>query len=421
MDSFIPFRFLICLLLVTGFLACDRIGNDLAPTIATTDSDEADFYTFPTEPINIDLKSFADLKSATTFTITKRPQLGLATFSAEGLLVYTPNADFTAGDDQFSLKPTEAGVSDKVFRVTMATDSSLIPCNAGSLPDNITTPVNTPVSVDVLQNDRFCSAVIDLSSLAVQRAPKHGKVTISGSKTTYTPDPNYVGYDEFLYKITATVKQTRTYIATVKVIVGDIYKDCQIKLNDDQVSMRPRFVTDTILIAPLLNDQLCQPTRTIPLTIAKAPAHGKVVVQKNQYLIYRPNEGYTGTDELVYQRCDGTCQQATVTITIKAPDASCKLTAVDDSFKYSLSKPPADFKTGTALLSLLGNDQICAPIASVRISENPLGLKLSISNAGVVSYTIDKTPKVGQYTFSYELTDTQANKSSATVTVTITE
>lgn len=413
------FRSFICLLLVTGFLACDRVGQDLAPTV--TDNETADFYTFPTESITIDLKSFADLKAVATFTITRKPQLGEATFSPQGLLIYTPNNDFTAGDDQFSLKATDVIVSEKTFRVTVAGDTTRIPCNAGALPDNVATPVNTPITVDVLQNDRFCSSIVDIRSLAIQQAPKHGTVTINGGKTTYTPNSNYVGYDDFLYKITVTSSQTRTYLATVRIIVGNIYQNCTVKLNDDQVSMRPRFVTDTVLIAPLLNDQLCQPTRVVPLTLAKAPSHGRAIVQKNQYIVYRPNEGYVGTDELVYQRCDGSCQQATVRITVKGPDPGCKLTAVDDNFTYSLSRPPADFKTGTALLSLLANDQICLPIKSISITDNPLGLKLSVNEAGVVSYTIDKAPKVGRYTFGYELTDTQNNKSSATVTVTITE
>lgn len=421
MHSSTPFRLSGCLLLVTAFLACDRVGEDLAPPTGNSASETAEFYTFPTEPVAIDLKSFADLKTATTFTLTRRPQSGRASFSTDGLLVYTPNADFTAGQDVFTLQTTESGSTDKTFRVNVSTDSNQIPCNAGPLPDNVRTPTNTPVTISVLENDLFCSASVDLQSLAVQRSAANGTLAVTNGKVVYTPKRDYVGYDEFLYKVTATTRQTRSYVATVRVIVGDIYQNCIVKLNDDQVSLRPRFVSDTLLIAPLLNDQVCQPAGSVSLSIAKNPANGTIYVLRNQYIVYRPNEGFTGNDELTYQRCDGTCQQARVSITVRGPEAGCRLAASNDSFTYSLSRPPADFKAGTALLAILGNDQLCAPIKTVRITDNPAGLKLSVSNEGVISYTVDAAPNVGAMTFGYELTDTQNNKATATVTVNITQ
>ncbi|QJW91439.1 Ig-like domain-containing protein [Spirosoma taeanense] len=422
MNSFTSFRFLLSLLLAMGFLACDRVGQDLAPAVTVNNSDETEFYTLPAEPVAIDLKSFVDLKSAATFTIVKRPQSGEASFSPEGLLIYTPNPEFTAGQDQFALKTTDSDLSSKAFRITMAADSSQLPCHAGLLPDGVKTSANTPVTIDVLENARFCNATVDLKSVALVRAPKNGKLSLNGTRITYTPNQNFVGYDELLYKVTATVQQPRTYVATVKILVGDIYKECSLTLKDDQVSLRPQFVSDSVLIAPLLNDQLCQPVRTVPITIKKGPSNGLAVVQRNQYIVYWARPGFTGNDELIYQRCDnGSCLQATIRINVKAPEADCQLTAAPDSRTIQISKPAADVKAGTVVLPVLLNDKICAPLADMKISANPANLKLTVSKQGIITYTLSGSPKVGQLSFSYELTDTQNNKSSATVTIDIKE
>ena len=422
-------RLLTSILLTASILACDRIGQDIAPD--DEPNTEAEFYTMPTQQVAIDLKSFVDLTSATTFKISKAPQQGNASFSKEGLLIYTPNVDFVDGTDQFAISSDKAGATIRPFTVNVTTDTSRIPCYAGTIPDVVRTTANAAVTIDVLKNDRFCNATANISSLGIERAPKNGTATIEDGKVTYRPNDNFNGYDDFIYKITVTPKggQARTLLAPVKIVVGDPFRDCKLKLNDDQVSFRQRLLSDSLILFPLLNDQLCKASRQVPLTITKQPANGSAYLMTStrasefgQLIVYKPNAGYNGTDELTYQRCEnGECLQAVVRIKVKSADPNCRLTAMNDERTISLSRPALDVKRGVVLLSVLLNDRICASIKEVRIGSNPGNLKLDVLRDGSILYTLDQNQKPGEVKFSYEVTDVQTNKSSAEVKVIIKE
>ncbi|RIV27481.1 hypothetical protein DYU11_04025 [Fibrisoma montanum] len=422
-------RLLTSILLTASILACDRIGQEVSP--GDEPNTGVEFYTMPTQQVAIDLKSYVDLTSATTFKISKAPQQGEASFSKEGVLIYTPNVDFVDGSDQFLISSDKAGAPVRPFTINVTTDTSRIPCYAGTIADVVRTAANTAVTIEVLKNDRFCTATVNTSSLGVLRAPKNGTVAIEGDKVVYKPNENFNGYDDFFYKITVTLKdgQVRTLLAPVKVVVGDPFKDCQLKLNDDQISFRQRLLSDSLIMFPLLNDQLCKASRQVPLTITQKPANGTAYLltptrwsEFGQLIVYKPNPGYNGDDELTYQRCEnGECLQAVVRIKVKSADPNCKLTAVNDERTISLSRPALDVKRGVVLLSVLLNDRICAGIKDVRINNNPGSVKLDVLRDGSILYTLDQNPKPGETKFSYEVTDVLNNKSSAEVKVVIKE
>ncbi|WP_299686023.1 Ig-like domain-containing protein, partial [uncultured Dokdonia sp.] len=82
------------------------------------------------------------------------------------------------------------------------------------------TPEDTPVDIDVLDNDTF-NPNSDVEVTDVTN-PANGTVTINADGTvTYTPDPNYNGTDTFDYTVTVTNPDgsTTTETATVTVIV----------------------------------------------------------------------------------------------------------------------------------------------------------------------------------------------------------
>lgn len=77
-----------------------------------------------------------------------------------------------------------------------------------------TTPFNTPVSIDL--TDSITGT--DINTVAVNTAPVHGSVTISGKVVTYVPSPTYFGgTDTFTY--TATNAGGTSAVATVTVTV----------------------------------------------------------------------------------------------------------------------------------------------------------------------------------------------------------
>lgn len=72
--------------------------------------------------------------------------------------------------------------------------------------DDATTSMNTPVTVNVLDNDTLGDEPVALDQLegppTIHQQPANGTVTVSpDGKITYTPNPGFTGTDEFVYRI----------------------------------------------------------------------------------------------------------------------------------------------------------------------------------------------------------------------------
>jgi hypothetical protein len=84
-----------------------------------------------------------------------------------------------------------------------------------AVDDEVTTPVDTPVTIDVLANDIYCDPVV----VSVSPLPQDGILGIVDVGIfEYTPNAGYVGNDSFTYQITDTGGQSDT--ATVAITVG---------------------------------------------------------------------------------------------------------------------------------------------------------------------------------------------------------
>ncbi len=410
-------------LLTIGFLACDRIGQDMPPT--DTRTDDTELFALPDNKVAVDLTTLNNLQTATTFKITRQPQSGKLTFATTGLLLYEPNASFVAGDDDFAVSATQqnqGAATAMDMTVKLADDDDKIPCIAGALPDRAETPMGKAITIDVLKNDKICDGQLNPATLSVIVKPKVGTVALSGQSVVYTPNATFNGRDYFVYKIcTDGSTSAKCYVAPVLIVVGDPL-NCKQTLNDDEVTYRHLFAADSLIIPVLANDQICRGSRGMPVSIVKAPTQGIAYVSKAkpQLVIYKPNPNATGIDNLTYQRCEsGTCMQATVQIQARAVDAACQLTARSNQLTISLGQD-TDAKAGVVQIPVLLNDRICSPIASMRISENPSALNLTIRD-GVVFYTLSALPKKGTHKFTYELVDVKNNRSSAQVTVILTD
>jgi hypothetical protein len=406
--------------LLLSAVACDRIAPDVAPGEGDADAEELEDYTLPDQQVAIDLTSIAGLGAITTLHITQTPRLGYAKFDGSGLLMYTPRSTFVVGEDQFAVSASKENKLAKSFRISMAADSSRIPCNAGPIPDWYRILENQSVTMDVLKNDRFCDATVDLASLEVQQQPENGKVTVENGKISYTPNAGFNGFDFFFYKVKAVFPQkNRTFLSPVKIGVGDPYKDCKILLKDEEVYWKQWFVTDSLRIPVLANDQLCRSRPDLPVTITKAPAKGTAKVSKNNIVTYYPTNGFTGEDEITYQRCEnGECLEATARIYITGPDVNCALAAHNDKGQISASTLPIDPKKRMIFIYALGNDVVCAPLQSMKITENPFQADLEVLPNGVIIYRPPMDFR-GDFQFTYELTDVKNNKSLATVNLAI--
>lgn len=78
----------------------------------------------------------------------------------------------------------------------------------------MTTPVDTPVTIDVLANDIYVDPVV----VSLQVGPSHGLVGpwVDGT-ITYYPDPGFFGTDSFTYQICDTGGQCDSATVTITV------------------------------------------------------------------------------------------------------------------------------------------------------------------------------------------------------------
>jgi hypothetical protein len=82
--------------------------------------------------------------------------------------------------------------------------------------DEVTTPMDTPITIDVLFNDILCGSSVTLS---LQVGPSHGLVSPwVGGTITYSPEAGFFGTDSFTYGITGAEGQYDE--ATVTINVG---------------------------------------------------------------------------------------------------------------------------------------------------------------------------------------------------------
>ena len=83
--------------------------------------------------------------------------------------------------------------------------------------DEATTPINTPIVIDVLHNDTPHGTVTP----HITTIPTNGTAVVNHDNTvTYTPNTNFVGIDTFVYEICNTDGVCVSATVTVKVING---------------------------------------------------------------------------------------------------------------------------------------------------------------------------------------------------------
>ncbi|MFK8287156.1 gliding motility-associated C-terminal domain-containing protein [Capnocytophaga canimorsus] len=106
--------------------------------------------------------------------------------------------------------------------------------------DSATTEINTPVVVNILENDQNIPAI---GKVSVVSGPSQGSVQVNDGGTpndpsddtvTYTPNPGFVGTDSFVYELCDAAGNCASATVTIEVVAGgDITPYNAISINDD--------------------------------------------------------------------------------------------------------------------------------------------------------------------------------------------
>ena len=309
--------------------------------------------------------------------------------------------------------PIEYSVADKtglrsnpaIVTITLNADASLPPI---IVDDRANTPSGQPVTIDVLANDSDPDGTLNPSSVTIAAAPAHGSANPTpDGLIIYTPTGNYVGPDQFTYRVCNTDPTPECATANVRVTVTPPAENRPpIVVNDTP----PAIAHDqTVTIDVLANDN--DPDGQLDknaVSVTSQAQHGAAspATDGSGAIRYTPFSGYSGSDQFRYQVCDNgsptKCASATVFLTI-LPSANQAPTAVDDQ---------ASTKQDRAVtIPVLSNDRDpegALDPASLRVTENPVNGQIAIDTAnGSITYT-PAASFTGVNTLSYTVCDQAA-------------
>jgi gliding motility-associated-like protein len=188
--------------------------------------------------------------------------------------------------------------------------------------DRATTPLNTPVTLNILANDGSPNMPNDKLTPTITQQGKNGTATIGpDGKMVYTPNNGFKGVDTVYYKLCDTSLPVQC-VNTMAII--DVTGDVEAVPNNKVVAVDDYYSTneDTpITFDVKLNDSDPDGDAIGPVTQLSTTSNGKLVHNPDGTFTYTPNPDFYGKDSFRYYICDnGTpskCDTAWAFITVK--------------------------------------------------------------------------------------------------------
>lgn len=297
---------------------CDTAYISIVVQDATPDTLYINESTLEDEPIGLCLENYITLSGfvADTIIVTSLPGNG-------GLVIdntcieYIPDPNVTGVDGLTVM----ACSNEDCIPIVIAIDVMPIAEPPIANNDNATTPYETPISIEILNNDSDPDGDL-LTAIIITQNPASGSTTIDPISLTvaYTPNPSFVGIDSFAYIVSdETGLWSDTAWVTITIEAPIITPTDSVIAVDDAVSTQQ---STSIEIAVNGNDFIPEGYLDIDVTNIGSPTNGSLILNPNNAVTYIPNLDFVGIDEFQYQICaeysDGAilCDTATVSITV---------------------------------------------------------------------------------------------------------
>jgi FtsP/CotA-like multicopper oxidase with cupredoxin domain len=278
-----------------------------------------------------------DTGGAAAAVLVSGPSAGTLSggLAADGSFTYTPTGNFN-GTDTFTYRANDGlgGPNSNVATVRITVNA--VNNAPVAIDDFDTTPLNTPVTTDVVANDMDVDGNLDPTSVTVQTMPAFG-MAVSNGDGTITYDPGLIGNFgpvSFVYEVcdtgddglgtnalcdTATVDVTveATPPANVPPFANDDF--AEVVRNSDVTFPANTFSVTANDIDP---DGSIDVTTVVITTGAKTQRNGTVVENGDGTVTYTPKKGFRGTDTFKYTVNDNagaTSNEATVRVNVVKP------------------------------------------------------------------------------------------------------
>ena len=329
----------------------------------------------------------------------------------DGSFAYTPDTDFV-GSDAF------------VYRMRDASNnlSDSVTVNIEVLPAGNRDPVGTPDAFTMLSNTMLSIAApgflandIDqdgeaLTATAILDNVDHGSLAAFGNGSfTYTPDPDFVGSDAFVYRMRdASNNFSDSVMVTIEILEG----------NRDPIGVDDAYATvvsHTLSIAApgfIANDYDLDGEAITAISILDNVDHGSLSAFGDGSFVYDPTPGFTGTDSFVYRMRDVASNFSdSVTVVIEVLLGGATPVGLPDAFVVAnddiLSLAAPGFLTND--IDLNGE-----ALTATAILDNVDHGSLVAFPDGSFTYTPDNT-FVGLDHFVYRMRDASNNLSDSVV------
>lgn len=307
-----------------------------------------------------------------TVTILSAPNAaeGSAVVNSDNSVDFTPATNFV-GVATFTYLVTDANgdQDDAKVEVTVKEGENYIPI---ANDDFTGTSLNTPVVVDVLENDTNLNDEPITVTISVQCNPAFGMAVVNSDNTiTFTPANDYFGFASFIYTVTDTDGDYDNALVSVTVKDGQNFTPGAV---DD--------VAYTHMEVPVEIDVLANDTglADYPITVYVNQidvSNGNADVLDNNLVRFTPANGFVGESTFKYRVVDkeGDFDEALVTIHVYS-----EVIAVDDNMEV--------MRNESVIVDVLANDQgIESIIPEVSIFYTPSHGMAIVNPDNTVTYT----------------------------------
>jgi len=268
--------------------------------------------------------------------------------------------------------------------------------------DIVTTVAGNNLTIDALANDIGNGLVLNQPSKWSQ---KGGIVELVNNKILYKPKAGFTGSDKIWYNFKDA--QGRSNYGVIIITVTAANSGAYPTATTDNVTTRG---SGSITINALANDTGVGLTLNTPN--AYSQKSGSVKLQNNR-IVYKPKLGFNGTDKVFYTFKDnqGRSNYGTIVITVSGNSITRPIATADNV---------TTAKNTAITIDILANDSVNSGTAIETLYAYTAKGGTTSKLNGKVRYK-PKANYTGQDNFWYVMTDSTGYKSSAKVTINVTQ
>ncbi len=291
------------------YIICDQGEPPLCDTAYVTIAVTGNVATIDTlteeeTPVEICLEDYIDAFEIGSVVIVTQPDNGTAGSSENAnCVIYDPDLDFT-GEDTFTVDVCNAQSS--CIPVNINIEVTPVPDPPIAVDDIVSTLVNTPIVIEVLENDSdpdgdAITGVVIIDGPFVEGAT--ATVDFGLLNVNYVPATDFIGTDSFQYLITDPTGRTDTawVFITIDTTIVNPPIEGEVAAIDDSATTTESI---EVVIPVLENDFIPADSLVTSIDIRiVSPALSGTAMAGDTSVLYVPDLDFVGIDSFRYELC----------------------------------------------------------------------------------------------------------------------